>query len=507
MKHKLETALGDVSDSYIRDAAIYKKKRRLAPWLGAVAAVLAVALIAGTVWNPQDITASPTGDNGIHTLASEPSATIAPVLPHTAAGGNDALRARAIASPTYPELCGYPLDNDMDKLERWWGELHTFHTQPDDYADSLQSYFASSIPLLLSDTDSKNAVCSPVSIYMALAMLAEVTAGESRQQILELLGADTIETLREQAGHVWRGHYNNDGVTTSILGTSLWLDNAYTCNQETADLLAKQYFASVFHEDLGTEEANTMLRNWLSDQTGGLLDDYVAGIELDPRTALALASSIYYQVMWRDIFEESANTQAVFHGTTGDTIETFMNQQSGFGTYCWGDNFGATSISLEDNSSMWLFLPDEGTTPEQLLSDGEIFDLLGQRPLYADSSYQNRKSVRINLSLPKFDIDSQVDLTEHLQALGVTDVFQLGIADFSPILEEGKEVFVNDVKHAARVAIDENGVTATAYTLLTASGAGAPPDDEVDFILDRPFLFIIESNDGLPLFAGIVNQP
>ena len=42
---------------------------------------------------------------------------------------------------------------------------------------------------------------------------------------------------------------------------------------------------------------------------------------------------------------------------------------------------------------------------------------------------------------------------------------------------------------------------------MMEAGAAMPPDEEVDFILDRPFLFVIESHDGLPLFVGTVNTP
>ena len=34
-----------------------------------------------------------------------------------------------------------------------------------------------------------------------------------------------------------------------------------------------------------------------------------------------------------------------------------------------------------------------------------------------------------------------------------------------------------------------------------------PPDEEIDFTLDRPFLFVVTGAGNLPLFVGIVNQP
>lgn len=45
------------------------------------------------------------------------------------------------------------------------------------------------------------------------------------------------------------------------------------------------------------------------------------------------------------------------------------------------------------------------------------------------------------------------------------------------------------------------------YTVMMMAGAAAPPEEEMDFVLDRPFLFAITGADGLPLFVGVVNRP
>ena len=146
-----------------------------------------------------------------------------------------------------------------------------------------------------------------------------------------------------------------------------------------------------------------------------------------------------------------------------------------------------------------LLLPDEGTTPEQILTSGEVSRFF--------SSDKQEKSIIVNLSLPKFDVNSNMDLIPKLKSLGITDIFDGTTADFSPILTEDDGGWVDEVKHATRVAIDEKGVTAAAFTLIARCGAGMPMEDEIDFTLDRPFLFYIESRDGLPLFTGIVNKP
>ena len=75
------------------------------------------------------------------------------------------------------------------------------------------------------------------------------------------------------------------------------------------------------------------------------------------------------------------------------------------------------------------------------------------------------------------------------------------------VIENADGVFLSKAEHAARVAIDEEGVTAAAYTVMMEAGAAEPPDEEIDFTLDRPFVFAITSQDGLPLFIGVVNTP
>ena len=480
MKDKLNEALDHISYQHIAEAAAAKNRRRY-QIPAAIAAILALVLVIGVMIQP--LTSSNPGNI---TLSNE----------------------FLVAAPNYPVLTPYPIEYDAEQHNTWSSEQRELRRQPEGYADSLDPYFTAITSTLLSNDEGKNTTCSPVNIYLALAMLAETTDGDSRQQILDLLGADSIQDLRTQANQVWKAHYNDDGLTTSILANSLWLEEGYPYNKETVDLLADNYYASVFQGDLGSEEMNQVLRDWINEQTGGLLKEQTQDLKLDPQTVLALASTLYYKVQWQDNFQGKDNTEAIFHGAGGDTTETYMNQTLVYGKYCWSDRFGAVSLNLEDSTQMWLILPDEGVTPEELLASGEAMAFLQEDSYhYGTQVNGNQQTLKINLSLPKFDISSDLEISRQLQALGITDIFIPGTADFSPITPENDGGYVSQVKHAARVAIDEEGVTAAAFTVIMRAGAGRFPDEEMDFILDRPFLFVIESQDGLPLFVGVVNQP
>ena len=123
--------------------------------------------------------------------------------------------------------------------------------------------------------------------------------------------------------------------------------------------------------------------------------------------------------------------------------------------------------------------------------------------------WTGQKYLTINLSMPRFDVSSDLSLIDGLKELGVTDVFDYTISNFDPLGASTDEpLYVTTAQHAARVKVDEEGCEAAAYTVvMMEAGAAMPPDDEVDFTLDRPFLFAVTGDSDLPLFTGVVNQP
>ena len=426
--------------------------------------------------------------------------------------------AYALALASYPEMAPYP--NEMEYInektgefdsdgfdvvyDAWKEDRNAQRNQPEGYADGLDPFFGSSIREFLSGSNGENKVYSPLNVYMALAMLAEVTDGESRQQILTLLGNESIDALRSQAAGVWNANYSNDGAVTSILANSLWLNEAVDFNQATMDSLAQNYYASSFRGQMGSEEFDQALRDWINEQTGGLLEAQADGLSMDPETTMALASTIYYRAKWHSEFSESRTEKGLFHllSADGETVECDFMHTGGSNTSYWANQFGAVSLGLEGSGKMWFLLPDEGVSMDDLLADEQTMEFLN-----SNGNWENSKHLIVNMSVPKFDVVSDFDLGEGLRALGVTDVFDVEAADFSPMTEDVAEIVLSKADHAARVTIDEEGVTAAAYTVMMMAGAAMPPEEEMDFVLDRPFLFAITGYDGLPLFVGVVNQP
>ncbi len=421
----------------------------------------------------------------------------------------------ALSEVSYPGMVTYPNEEDYYSadgewdydawkadLAAWRENYYALKDAEEGYDASLLAFFNTSAAEMLSGAGGENRVYSPINVWLALAMLAETTDGDTRQEILTLCGAEDIETLRAQAGDVWQMAYSDDGRVTTILGSSLWLSNSLSYYQEVLDTLAESYYASAYYGEMGSDAFSQALRDWLNAQTGGLLTDQAEEIELRKETIMALATTIYYKAAWVDEFSENNTYQQTFHALSGDIDCDFMHQTD-TGYVYYGDGFMAMGLSLQGGGTMWLILPDEDTTVDAVLNGTDLTAFISTR---FKSAWENKERYQISLSLPKFDVCSSLDLVDTLSSLGVTSVFDYTTADFSPLTDTAN-VYVSSVEHAARVKIDEEGVEAAAYTVITAESAAEPPANQVDFTLDRPFIFAITDANGLPLFVGVVNEP
>ena len=347
----------------------------------------------------------------------------------------------------------------------------------------------------------KNQVYSPLNITMALAMLAEITEGGTREEVLKLLGVDSIETLRKLVDAVLKTAYYDGEEGTSLIADSIWLRNDYQgYNMETLRALAEQYAASSFEGTMGSDEYNRMIQTWLDENTKGLLTEQANGIEFDPMTIIALASTLYYKVNWSDPFIEQATEDKTFHSPTGDVTVPFMKQSTH--GYYRGEHFGAIRLYMSDGNYFWLFLPDEGYTLEDVAGSEDYLAIIrGERE-------DEVQSVQVNFELPKLDVLSDLDIVGILKQLGLSKVFSANEADFSPLYEDEQlPTWVSEIHHAARVKADENGVEAAAFTVIMVKASGFFMEEPIEFICDRPFIFTIANEDGLVWFAGSVNQP
>ncbi len=474
----LSDAIGKVEDKWVVEAdnarRMPRRSRRF--WVQWVAVAACLCLLAGAVLSLP------------HWQAPKPSESDTP------SGGPAAPAVTLLAEAVYPD------ENAKAPSRVEYVDLKV--------GEGMPAFYETVMTQFLAGKAGENRVISPLNVYMALSVLAEAADGEGREEILTLLGVKDMEALRQKAKRLWEYNYEYTALPDMPfadlqLANSLWLRDGLSYNDATLQSLADTYYASSYSGEMGSAAYNAKLREWLNEHTGGLLQDKVDDVELNANTVMSLVSTIYFGARWLDVFDAAQTRDAVFHAASGDVTVPFMHQQK-FGTAYVGKTCRSISLPLGTGYRMVLVLPNEDVSMESFLTGDEWRDgvlrnnaIFKEQPSYWD----------IEISLPKFDVSGDINLSDGLQALGVRAVFDSEKADFSPILTDDTGVAVTAMKHAVRVTVDEDGCTAAAFT-QTDMAMGAPESNGVlEMNFNRPFVFAITGIMDDILFAGVVEQP
>ena len=495
--------IGEASDEAVEQAAPKPRpRRRWVPTVIAACLVLALGVGAlGRFW-PGRTPAADTGGSSTQTMSQADDQTL--------------LAQLALCRAQYPE---YPervseelLAQDSDAYQQataaYYEQADAICAQQPDsgYLAGLQQFSMASTQQILSGAGTENRVYSPANLYMALAMLSEISSGDTRAELLNLLGTDSVETVRTQTEAIWRNLYRDDGVFMTRLANSLWLADGGQYQQQTLDTLQSSYFASAFSGQMGSEEYNAAIAAWVNEQTGNLLENEAAGIRTSDETALMLLSTLYFYEPWADSFDEAQTAPDTFTMADGTERTCDFMHDTREASYITGDGYRAATLDFAPSFTasadhrMIFILPDEGTDVDTLLSQGAV-----DAVLQAVALGQEQQSVE--LSIPKFAVSCDLDLTQSLQALGVTQAFG-DSADFSSLIQTDTPVSLSTARQAAIVRVDENGCEAASYVNLMLEMAMELPEEQTPTLtLDRPFLFVITGLDGLSLYTGVVNNP
>ena len=232
MNQHIHEVLNEISDKHIAEAA--KKKKKKTVFLRLAAAAAAFAVIIGLFQLPKPIT------------------------------------AKAVSLADDCRVSERPNRDDYESREQWRADLDAWDAENSARSESrkaalsgLSSFFTEANAEFLSGTG--NRVWSPANAYIGLAMVAEVTGGNSRQQILDLLGTENTDTLRTQVSAVWESAYK-DGNEACRLANSLWLQKGLDYQQDTMDTLSYHYYADVYQTNL--KNAGSAIGAWLNNHTG-----------------------------------------------------------------------------------------------------------------------------------------------------------------------------------------------------------------------------------------------
>lgn len=355
-----------------------------------------------------------------------------------------------------------------------------------------------------------NAVVSPASLAVALAMLTEGTGTTTRDALDAALGAsggartDAFNALSRAVGE-----YDGDPAVVEDdelpetpvlhLANQAVVDDDLTPLDTYLDALAEGFGAGVQRTDLGGEEGKAILDAWTNEHTGGLIDE--SAITPSPDLRLVLQNAILLAARWQQPFTDTRDAEPF---TLADGTE--VRAEAVWGTlgvtYALHDGWQAVRLPYTEGFHADVILPPDGTGT--MSDDGAPAAPDADTWATLDAELTTAEPRSVELTMPTLDVETgPVDLCAALYDAGLGELYEepdlSGISDQNLVLTQAFQQVV--------LQVDAEGTVAAAVTELGIAESSAPIG-EVEMTVDRPYLLRITHTDtSWPLFLAAIGDP
>lgn len=344
--------------------------------------------------------------------------------------------------------------------------------------------------------EGKNTLISPLSVLYALAMTANGADGETLAQMENVLGMDADNLNSYMLAYLDLLPESKDYKMS--LANSIWFkdDPNFAVEQSFLQTNADYYGAGAYKAAFDEGTRND-INNWVKEHTDGMIPEIID--EIPEEAIMYLVNALAFDAKWADEYEEHQIREGRFTMEDGTRQDVDMMHSEEY-TYLEDDlATGFIKYYKDRRYAFVAMLPNEGVTVSQYvdsLTGEHLRDLLN-----------NPQDVTVFASIPKFETEYGIEMSEVLQEMGMTDAFDWRVADFSKLGTynvDGMNICINRVLHKTFISVTEQGTRAGAATAVEMVAEGAAEIIEYkEVVLDRPFVYmLIDCETNLPFFIG-----
>ncbi|WP_086839674.1 serpin family protein [Amycolatopsis kentuckyensis] len=342
-----------------------------------------------------------------------------------------------------------------------------------------------------------NTCFSPYSVASALTLAARAARGQTRDELVALLGDPDAQTvlLREATQLVEEGQ-SKEQPELAVANT-LWADDRLPLEDSFKAELAEWPGAAVasapFEKE--PEAARALINDDVGRTTRGLIPQLLPPGSITDDVAAVLVNALYLKAAWKLPFREANTSDAPFHAPSGtrDVPTMWLSEKLG---YAHADGWQAVQLAAAGGLQAVVLLPDgELAEAEARLDQAKLTSLLGRI-----------RFKPVELALPKVSLDVSSLLGDVVRGLGVRTMFT-DDADLSGLSPDPR-LTVSEVLHQAVLRVDEQGFEGAAATALVMRLTSMMIDDPVAVTVDRPFLLLVRhAGTGALYFLARVVEP
>ena len=352
----------------------------------------------------------------------------------------------------------------------------------------------------------ENILVSPLSAVYALAMTANGAKGKTLEEMEALLGGGmTVDQLNEYLNYYLNSLSTvNDEQENGFklhMANSLWFkddDENLTVEKDFLQTNASYYHAEIYKAPFDNSTVKEV-NDWVSKNTDNMIPQIIN--EFKPNDIMCLINALAFDAEWSNTYEKYRVHDGTFTDEKGKetTVDMMFSKED---VYLRDENASGFLKSYKGGKfSLGALLPDEDISINDYIGSLSAEGLL-------KTLTENREQCRVEVNLPKFKCEYDVDLKQHLINMGMPTAFDLNAADFSKLgKSRNNNIGIDLVIHKTFIQVDEKGTKAGASTLVVPKDGASSQQQYKEVTLDRPFLYMIVDNDtGLPIFLGVVNS-
>lgn len=378
-------------------------------------------------------------------------------------------------------------------------------TVDEDFEEAYMELAVSLLQKSATEKQGDNLLISPLSIQLALAMTANGTDGQTRQEMENVLSQNIpLEDL-----NLYLLGYLYDFKTGLVRGqeselklaNSVWLrDQKDSLRVEESFLqsVSDYYNADIYKRAFDSTTVK-QINSWVDQNTDGMIPKVLD--KIDSASMMYLINAITFDAQWAEPYDEYAIRDGSFTTQTGKQQTVSMM-------------YGEEALYVEDNRAAGFMKPYKGgnfnfavLVPNKGIDVYDYLDSLTAAGLSQTLSEAEKCTVRTQM--PKFSYDFELSMNDVLKDMGMPTAFDPGTADFSKLgSSDMGNLYIGNVLHKTFIRVDVLGTQAGAVTVVEIPAEGAmEPENYKEVIVDRPFVYmILDSETNLPIFIGCVTE-
>ncbi|XP_028157724.1 antichymotrypsin-2-like isoform X6 [Ostrinia furnacalis] len=348
----------------------------------------------------------------------------------------------------------------------------------------------------------KSVVMSGFSALSPLAQLGLASVGDSHDEILKTIGMPNDEATKDAFTLVNGNLRSAKGVELKV-ANRIYIPNNGELNGTFAQMSRDVFSSDVKNVDFAKNvEAAAAINAWVEDNTNKRIKDLVSPDSLGEDTRAVLVNAIYFKGTWEEQFDKALTKDKDFHVSKDKTIQVPTMFKNGNFKYGTSQELDAQLLELyyEGGDSAFLIV-----LPNKVDGLAELEEKI-KDPSALAKAVENMYNTDVDVFLPKFKIETTIDLKDVLLKIGVTKLFSPKDARLEYLLKgEGDGLYVSNAIQKAFIEVNEEGAEAAAASAYYVDRIDSVDDISIPitFKADHPFIFILKHYE-TSLFTGMV---